>query len=157
MPRPEGISQEELVLWHKNYEETLKELEQERPTFLSRPPPEVHYAGCWLKTKLLQLNCPVDLADRILHSVGQRQCFANDPWEPALRALENYKKGNWEEPGMELAKKIFLEKYGANPDPRQVIEDVKKRLTRPPTKEEMKELKESFARNIKDLPPNLRN
>lgn len=118
-PRPPDLTPEKLAEYEQSRQEWLAE---EGHTLLRIPPAEIWYSGCWLKEKLLELNCPEDLAERIGWAVGQRQAANPDAWQVVYTALENYKKGEWEEPGEELGLKIMKEQFGENPTPADVIQ-----------------------------------
>ncbi len=116
--RPADITTEEIVAWTKEMQEYI---EEEGVNRLTRVNPEVWYGGMYLARELKKLQCDDDLNERICFACGQRQAFANDPWVPVHVAIENYKKGVWDEPGEELARTILHEKFGPKPNPIDIL------------------------------------
>lgn len=87
-------------------------------------PQEVWDAGSWLKEQLLERGAGDDLATEIVQGVGQRQAMIEqdaDPWGPAVAALANYAKGEWELSGPELADKLIVERFGNPPDKARML------------------------------------
>jgi hypothetical protein len=140
--RPEGITKEQLIKWHESYlnrdsDEGITEFGEER-----------WYTGEWLGEELTKINCPSDLIRRISFACGQRQAACMEPWPPAIKALEEYKQGRWEEPGMDLAKKILREQFGDNPNPMEILAWLSNKGF---------DLKKALNATLPEPPPNMRN
>jgi hypothetical protein len=147
MGRPEGITEERIAKWHETY------LKRDESICLRSFEEEYWYSGEWLGEELYKLNCPSDLSERISFAVGQRQAAVSDPWPVAVKALEEYKQGRWEEPGEALAKKIFHEQFGDNPNPMQILAWM---LNKGFDLEKAKAEFESGG-TLPEVPPNVRN
>lgn len=86
MPRPEFITNEDILRWSENIDNdplVSKGLAQE-PILR-----EVMYAGLWLCESLDKLKCPHDIITRIQFTAGQYS-FGRDPWEAHQKILELY-------------------------------------------------------------------
>jgi hypothetical protein len=118
MTKPSDITQEQLDQWNKYY---LKYCDESN----TKVDKESFYAGFYIEHHLQTLNCPADLCERICFAAGQRFSAINDPWSLAVKIIEDYKKGIWEEPGLELARKIMLEQFGPNPNPIAILDWLK--------------------------------
>ncbi len=135
---PDNITSEKIAQWEKKRLKFMAKNE-----FPISIPEDVFYSGQWLGEELAVLGCPDDLIEKICFAVGQRCSPNEDNWSLAVKALENYKQGHWEEPGSELAAKIIKERYGENPDPYQMLNDLEKRYG----KEGLKALMSTLAKN----------
>ncbi len=90
-------------------------------------PEDVWFAGTWLKIRLVEAGCDPDLASEICMAVGQRQAMIKldgdeHVWGPAIEALANYGKGEWELPGEELAVQLLKERFGDPPDKKAMLD-----------------------------------
>jgi len=123
--RPANVTDDDLREWEEDRQDHLKDEERNGGFSAFIPiPPEVWYAGCWLSRELKAADCPEQLRDDITAACGQRQAYAEDAWQAAVDALENYKKGVWETPGPELAQRLVHEKYGNPPDGKRMLADM---------------------------------
>ncbi len=118
--QPSDVTEEDLAQWEKERQDFIKEQSHQ----LRVVSPEVWYAGCWLDRKLCELNCDDEIRHKITGATGQRLAYSKDHWKTAAETLERYKNGQWDEPGLVLAKKLLYEQYGPNPDPLVVFEDM---------------------------------
>lgn len=156
--RPEDLTDAKIEAYNRVYAEMVAK--EEFPFVSSFS--EGFIACCYLADKLRELNCPSDLVDRICFAAGQRQTLADDPWEAPLNALENYKRGVWEEPGAELSEKLIREEFGDNPDPNAILKRVLEKWS-PEEVEAVIEMvrhaknKEELLKILPKVPPVTRN
>ena len=122
MNRPVDVTEEDIKQWEVERQAFIRNEANE--SILREPPAEIWYAGNWLLRQLEALNCTKELADEIAFAAGQRQAYAKDYWQTVIEVVENYKKGQWESPGAGLAEKLIKERFGDNPDPMEILEQL---------------------------------
>lgn len=106
--RPDDLQDFELAKWSADFEEWVEndasdQMEGAKDFFL-----EVYIAGEWLTRELNNLTDDTKLIASQCAVAGQRT-FLNSPWEAVKKVLSNFKSGNIELPGMELADRIIQE------------------------------------------------
>lgn len=125
--RPDFIREEDIVRW-----ESARILSDELKRHAElgiQLSPEVFYAGQWLGEELDKLGVDALTGKKICFSTGQIQSGTGQSWEPAIEALERYKKdGSYEEPGEDLARKIMTETLGEDFTLEDFLEYIKDRL-----------------------------
>ena len=86
MPRPDSISEEDLLRWSNNIDN-----DPGFPKSLAASPTirEVCYAGLWLAEQLSLLDCPSEIIVRIQFTCGKLS-FGRDPWEVNHMILQKY-------------------------------------------------------------------
>lgn len=85
MPRPNTITNAQLLQWDNNLNQTISADILELSLIK-----EVCYAGLYLAEELDKLSCPEDLIVRIQFTAGQLS-FGRDPWEVSNQLIEDYK------------------------------------------------------------------
>lgn len=116
MPRPDTVTPEDINRWRREIRQTLHNtndwalravLEKclDDSVFADR----IAYSGAWLGERLVELGCLPELKHKICFAHGQRVFRNADPWGLAQAALDAYKEGLWEEPGLELAERVISE------------------------------------------------
>jgi len=128
MPKPDNVTDEDMARWEAEQKEHEQEngpmlslFDQIVPGFSPPSPKEVWCAGCWLNRELDRLGA----TDKEIEEMGfanvQRLVFSTDVWRTSLKSLEDFKRGEWDKPGAELAEKLASEHL-----PR-IIEDWRRR------------------------------
>ena len=90
MPRPDFITEEQIIRWSKEIEN-----DKHLPEDLIKSPVvrEVCFSGLWLNDELKKLSCPNDLIFRIQYSAGKAS-FGKDSWTIHQQFLDGYINNN---------------------------------------------------------------
>ncbi|MCK9459551.1 MAG: hypothetical protein M0R80_07925 [Proteobacteria bacterium] len=102
--RPE-IDPIKLEKWEQDYNKWVKE-NGVGDDFVK----EIFFAGNWLGEELESLGAASEMIEKLCFVHGQRS-FLGDPWGSAAKVIADYKNGQVEEPGEELAEKITMELF----------------------------------------------
>ncbi len=78
---------------------------------------QVWYASEWLAERLANDGLSEEDRESILFAAGQTMAFRPDPWPYAAAALAKSRAGRPDEPGPELAEKLFRETFGDQTSP----------------------------------------
>jgi hypothetical protein len=86
MPRPDFVTEEDLLRWNNNIDN-----DPHFPQSLAQIPliREVCYAGLWLCEQLNTLECPDFVIIRMQDAAG-RLSFGRDPWEVSQELITKY-------------------------------------------------------------------
>jgi len=84
MPRPEYVTQEDIIRWDSI-------IDQELPAVVASNLliKEVCYAGQWLGEQLKALDCSEEYIVRIVFTAGKLS-FGRDPWDVSVTLLRAY-------------------------------------------------------------------
>lgn len=93
MPRPESVTNEDLLRWTDTIDNDPLMSEGLAQNPIIR---EVCYAGQWLADKLAELNCPDNLIGRMMFTAGRLSFGRPDPWDIHLDILNRFIDGTLE-------------------------------------------------------------
>ncbi len=114
--RPNEVTQEMIDGWERGRLEYEREQAAAGNHTIRPIPPVVWHCGEWLHSKLMAEGCDPKLASLVGQANGQRMAMYKtdrDRWAATVRTLENWRKGEVDHPGPELAKRLIIEKYGS--------------------------------------------
>jgi hypothetical protein len=118
MPRPDNVTDKDMARWEAEQQEYEQEhgspplslLNQIVPQGFSPPShKEVWCAGCWLSRELKKLGATDQEIEEMGFANGQHLLFSTDVWQTSSKSLEDFKRGEWDKPGAELAEKLAME------------------------------------------------
>lgn len=115
--RPAEVTDEMIAEWNKALDEYEAQEAAAGRRRLRAIPPTVWHCGEWLHSKLIAEGCDPKTASLIGQANGQRMAMyhtTDERWAATVRTLENWRKGEMDHPGPELARRLIREKYGSD-------------------------------------------
>lgn len=101
MPRPENVSDEDIVSWDESFNSS---------GFPNVPVlRECWRAGCYVRRELQAAGATENDIEAAQFAHGQR-CYVGDPWSAADLVVSKWKAGTPDKPGLELAAQLISEK-----------------------------------------------
>ena len=89
MPRPDSITNDDIVRWSNNIDNDPYFISGSTLDIKNPACREVLYAGLWLTEQLLSIGCSEENLVQIQYTAG-RASYRRDPWEAHTAMLESY-------------------------------------------------------------------
>lgn len=118
MNPPDFISEEQLAVWEESRPQDNPKLDPGAVLMLAtmglQPKSDefhkqMYYAGCWLGGVVADDGADENVESMVCQAFGQKAFFSDDPWKVAQECLDQYRTGNWDRPGLELADRLCKE------------------------------------------------